>query len=428
VKFQKSSSGNYLLALLFAVSVINFLDRQILSIVQEDVKVDLSLTDSQLGFLALAFGLVHALFALPIGRIADRVPRKGVLVVCLTVWSSITALGGLVANYSQLVLVRMGVALGEAGVTPTAYSMISDKFPVKRRAFAMAICNACIPIGLMFSLLLGGLIADNFGWRWAFVLFGVPGIFVALLLAFTVKAPERGESDGIKQIQQTDFVATLKHLLTTPTFLFVLLGSATKSVAAQGVGQWIPTYYIRKFDLSMGEVGATLGPLFGITGLIGLLIASYLADRLSQRDIRWYAWIVAGSNALVFPFLIVSLLAGEYLLSLLFFSVSLLSGNAMLAISNALVQSTAPVQMRGMASAMKTTMLSFVGFGLGGTLTGVLSDVFSTDDPSQGLMISLMIVGSAHLVAAVLFMISARTLQRDVDAARAASEGATTEA
>lgn len=423
MKIRQSTSGAYLIALLFLVSVVNFLDKQILSIVQEDVKVDLSLSDSQLGLLALVFGLTHSIFATPFGRAADRIPRKSVLVFCLTFWSTATALGGIVQNYIQLALVRIGVAFGEAGVTPTCYSLISDKFPVQRRATALAFVNAGIPIGFMMSLMLGGLIAETMGWRWAFILFAIPGLIVAALLMFTVKAPEKGEADGVKNIPQTTFVKAVKHLFLTPAFTFVIVGSAVKAMAAQGVGQWAPSYFIRKFDLTAAEVGATLGPLFGICGLIGLFVAAWLADKLSQRDIRWYAWIVAGSNVFVFPFLILSLLSGNYVMALVFFAVSLFSGNAMLAISNALVQSTAPVQMRGMASAIKTTALSFVGFGLGGALGGILSDIFAVEGSAHGgLMISLMILGSCHLLAAIFFWLSSLTLKRDIDAARLASE------
>jgi len=146
---RQSTSGTYLLILLFLVSTINFLDRQVLSIVQEDIKLDLTLTDSQLGMLGLAFGLINAFFAIPIGRIADRIPRKTVLLACLTLWSSVTAMAGLVQNFTQLLIARMGVALGEAGVTPTTYSLISDKYPLRRRATAIAVCSAGIPVGIM---------------------------------------------------------------------------------------------------------------------------------------------------------------------------------------------------------------------------------------------------------------------------------------
>ncbi|MCG8442314.1 MAG: MFS transporter, partial [Caulobacterales bacterium] len=203
------------------------MDRQVLSIVQEDVKLDLGLSDGQLGLFALAFGTVHAICALPLGRVADKAPRKTVLIACLTVWSSMTAVAGMAGNFVQLLLARMGVAAGEAGVTPTSYSMISDKFPVRRRATALAVVGAGIPVGLMFSLLLGGVIADNLGWRWTFVIFGLPGLVLALIFALTIQAPARGEADGLSKTVRSSFAASLSHLLTTRSFLLVITGAMT---------------------------------------------------------------------------------------------------------------------------------------------------------------------------------------------------------
>ena len=417
----ESSSGTYFLGLLFLVSVFNFLDRQVLSIVQEQIKVDLSLTDGQLGYLALGFGLMHAACALPIGRLADRVPRKTVLVGCLTIWSSFTVFCGLAINYVHLLLMRMGVAFGEAGVTPTTYSLISDKFPLKRRATAISICSAGIPVGLMLSLFLGGIIAENFGWRLTFVVFGLPGILLALVFYFTVKAPQRGEADGIKQVSEASFQSTFTHLLATRTFLLVLIGSGVKAFATNSVLQWMPSFYIRKFDLSMAEVGVTLGPIIGIVGLVSLVGASYMADRLSEKDIRWYSWIITAAMITAFPFLYFSLVSGNYVLSLIFFGFAIFCGNSMLGISNALIQSTAPVQMRGMASAMKTVALSFVGYGIGGAAVGQLSDYFATGVPGEGLQTALVIASITHLIAGAFFWMSASSLRRDVDAAKKSS-------
>ena len=135
---KKSANSTYLLVILFLITVVNYLDRQVLSIVQEDVKLDLGLSDSQLGLLVLAFGAMHALFAIPIGRLADKKSRKHILVICLTIWSGFTALGGAVSNFFQLLVTRMGVGMGEAGVTPTSYSLVSDKFPIKKTGYCLS--------------------------------------------------------------------------------------------------------------------------------------------------------------------------------------------------------------------------------------------------------------------------------------------------
>ena len=418
---KPSSSGAWLLMLLFLVTVVNFLDRQVLSIVQEDVKRDLALSDSQLGLLALAFGLTHAFCALPIGRLADRVPRKSVLVACLAVWSSFTILGAAVTNFGQLLAVRMGVGAGEAGVTPTTYSLISDRFPLKRRASAMAISGAGIPVGLMLSLLLGGLIAEAFGWRLTFILFGLPGLLLAVVFMTTVKAPRRGEADGVTTVRTSGLLDSFKYLLTSPSFALIIAGAMFKSIVSYGVLQWLPSYYIREFDLTPGEVGVSFGPILGIAGLIAMLSAAFLADRLSQRDIRWYAWIIAMSLVIATPLLWASLLTQNYILSLVLFAMSTMFGSSLLAITNALVQSTSPVQMRGMASALKSFALSFIGYGIGGALIGVLSDVFSGEGAADGLRTALMIATAMQLVAALLFWALSPRLGRDIDRAKSFS-------
>lgn len=422
---RQSTSGAYLLTLFFLVSVVNFLDRQALSIVQEDIKFDLTLTDSQLGMLGLGFGLIHAIFALPIGRLADRIPRKTVLMVCMVFWSSATAAGGAAMNFIHLLLARMGVAAGEAGVTPTTYSMISDKFELKRRATAIAICGAGIPVGLMFSLLFGGMIADNFGWRWTFFIFGIPGIILAVLFLLTVKAPERGQADGIKDLKQSSFKSSLVHLLTTRSFFLVMTGAMCNAVFSNGLLQWIPSYYLREFELSVTQVGATVGPILGISSLVSMLGAAYLADRLSERDIRWYTWIVGSSLCLSVPFMWLALETSNYLFSMICLGVSVFFGGSMVAITNAMIQNTAPIQMRGMASAMKTVALSFVGYGLGGAMIGVLSQIFTTDDPASGLRMALLLANIMNLVAAALFFICASSLGRDIENAKKESLAAT---
>ncbi len=423
--FRQSSSGTYLLVILFLVSVFNFLDRQVLSIVQESIKVDLSLTDAQLGYFALVFGVIHALFALPIGRLADRYfPRKSVLVACLTAWSVMTSVCGFVQNYAQLLIARMGVAFGEAGVTPTTYSMISDKYPLRRRATAIAVCSAGVPVGVMLSLFLGGILAEQLGWRMTFILFGVPGVLLALIIVFTVKAPERGQADGITEVAKTDFWPSFTHLFTTRTFVLVVLGSAFKAIAANGIVQWMPSFYIRKFDLSLAEVGTTLGPMIGIIGLVSLVGASYLADRLGERDLRWYPWIISSTLLVAFPFVVLALNVDSYFLSLMLFGVASFSGSAMLGISNAMVQSTAPVQMRGMASASKTMALSFIGYGLGGAMIGVLSDLLGDGDATVGLGRAITVAAFTYLIGAILFWFSTSSFRNDVEDARLASSAA----
>ena len=399
--------------MLFFVSVLNFLDRQVLAIVQEDIKLELGLSDSQLGMLALAFGAVHGLSALPVGRLADRFSRKKVLLGCLTVWSSITLLTGFVSSFGQLLATRIGVAMGEAGVTPTTYAMISDRFPLRQRARAIAAVAVGTPVGLMLSLLLGGLIAESLGWRMTFVLFGAPGLLLAAVIYFTLKAPPRGGADGLTDLEPIGFADAMKRLLSVRTYVLVLLGATAHAVVGYGMVQWMPSFYMRKFDVDAAEVGLTLGPVIGITGLLGVAGGAFLADWLSRRDLRWYAWIVSICLIGAYPLLVVNLFVGSYVLALAAYTGANLLGSGVVAVINALIQSSTPVQGRGTAAGLKTVCLSLVGYGLGGMLIGWLSDYFSSDAPGASLGHALMAVSFFQLLAALLFLFAAQTLRKD---------------
>ena len=420
MKSWQSRSAGYLLLVLFLVNVMSFLDRQVLAIVQESMKVDLNLTDADLGWLQLGFGLALALCAVPVGRIADNISRKTVLVFCLSLWSGATAAAGLANNFFTILVARIGVGMGEAGVTPTSYAMISDKIKIERRATALAIVGAGIPVGVALSLVLGGQIAESLGWRWAFILFGLPGLLLAAVIYLTISTPTKGEADGVENIKKTlPMKETLAHLFSTRSFTLVLIGTATKSIAGAALLNWMPSLIQRKFDMGAGEVGATFGPLIGVVSLIALVGAAYIGDRLSRRDFRWYSWIVAGSQVVALPLVLLGLFSESYLLTLVFFGLSTLFSQSMLAISNALIQNTSPIQMRSMASALKSLALTFLGFGLGSFLVGQLSEhVFNTGDEAVDLMFAMAVAACAHIIAAVCYFASAFYLRDDIEKAK----------
>jgi len=412
-RFQTSSSG-YFLFLMFLIGVINYLDRQVLGIVQDDIKADLRLTDTQLGYLSLAFGLVHAFFALPIGRLGDRTSRKGVLVGCMTLWSSMTMVTGTIGNFFQLVVTRMGVALGESGVTPTTYSMMADKFPLTQRARAISAIVIGMPIGLMLSNMLGGIVATEVGWRWTFVLFGLPGILLAIVFTLTIKPPKQGESDGVKKVKHVGFFEGLGIILSVPSYRWVWAGAVANSLLGYGLLQWLPSYMRRAYDLTRTETGIAIGLIIGIAGLLGTLIGAYVADRLAGRDLRWYSWIIAICYFASFPCFFFAFLTGNYDLAMVLMTGGLFFGFGAGACVNALIQSTTPIQVRGMSAALKTWGLSFLGYGVGGWIIGRLSDHFDTGVKGEGLGQALLYMSVFAAVAGVCFLLSTRTLRQDI--------------
>ena len=420
--FPWSSSPRYLLAVMFLIAVFSILDRQILAILQEDIKLDLRLTDSQLGMLALAFGFFHAAMAIPIGRLADtRFSRKSVLAACLALWSAATVACGVAQGFVQLMLARLGVGAGTAGFPPTAFSIISDKFPVDRRSFAIAVCTSGFTIGMILSMAAGGVLAENIGWRWTLIIIGIPGLLLVPLLMCTVQAPQRGEADGASEANKIAFLPSLKHLLHTRSYLFVVLGGATKAVAVNGILQWMPSFYIRKFDLSMAEVGLTLGPIIGIFMLSSMLVSGYLADRLGQRDLRWHPWIISITMLLNFPFIYLALVVDNYTLSLAFYAVATFMGAAMMGINNSMIQNATSVQLRGMATAIKTVALGIFGWGIGGALIGILSDMNAAEGSAAGLETALVWIAVGLPLSAVVFYFSSYSYRSDCENARSLS-------
>ena len=188
----------YALGLLCVVYVVNFVDRQVLSILLQSIKEDLGLSDLQLGLLSgTAFGLFYATLGIPIARLADRFSRKGVIAVCLALWSAMTALCGTASGFATLLLYRVGVGVGEAGGSPPAHSMISDYFPPERRASALGVFSLGVPLGILVGFLAGGWLDEALGWRLAFVVVGLPGVVLAVVVALTLREPPRGHSEGL---------------------------------------------------------------------------------------------------------------------------------------------------------------------------------------------------------------------------------------
>ncbi|BFM14675.1 hypothetical protein R50073_08580 [Maricurvus nonylphenolicus] len=386
------------------------------------MKADLSLTDSQLGMLALTFGIFHAAMAVPIGRLADtRFSRKSVLTACLGIWSAATAVCGVATNFVQLLIARLGVGGATAGYAPTAFSLVSDKFPIHKRSFAIAICMSGMTIGMILSMVAGGALAEAVGWRMTFILVGVPGILLVPLLMYTIQAPERGHADGIEEANEMGFSASMKYLMATPSFIFVVLGGAIKAVAFNGIIQWIPSFYIRKFDLTVGEVGMALGPILGVCMLSSILLSSFIADKMGQKDLRWHPWIISITLLLNFPFIYFAFAVDSYYLSLVCYAGATLMGTAMMGINNSMIQNAVPVQVRGTATAIKTAMLGLFGWGIGGAIVGVLSDSFGAQGSAEGLQTALIYVSLGLPIACVAFFLSSRSYAKDCEKAKQAS-------
>ena len=277
---------NYALGVLVVVYTFNFIDRQILSILLEPIKQDLGLSDSALGMLTgFAFALFYATLGIPIARFADRSNRRNLIAWALAIWSAMTAVSGLAQNFWHLLLARIGVGVGEAGCSPPAHSMLADYFPTENRATALGIYSLGIPFGILFGFIAGGWLNEFFGWRVAFFIVGVPGLLLAILVRFTLREPPRGMAEGrVADEEQPTIMETFRFLWSKRAFRHMAVGGGLTAFVGYGVITWVPSFLIRSYGMSTGDVGTYLGLILGIPGGIGIALGGYLADRYGARD------------------------------------------------------------------------------------------------------------------------------------------------
>lgn len=413
---------NYVLGVLFLTSVINFVDRTILSILLEPIKLELQLTDTQLGMLGgLAFALFYATLGIPIAAIADRWSRVKVLSISIVVWSAMTALCGLATGFVSLLLARIGVGVGEAGASPPAHSLISDYFPLEKRATALAIYSLGIPMGAMIGNFVGGWGAETFGWRTTFMIVGIPGVAIALLVLTTLREPKRGMMDKIALAQDVPappVFETLRFLWSKPSFRHLGLAAGLHAFVSYGYGVWTAPFLIRSHDMSLSEVGSWLGLISGI-GVIGTFSGGFLADKLSKwrNDQRWYMFVSGISTLVMVPFQFVVFLHGElWAVIASMFAASVMGGMFLgpsFAISHALV---AP-RMRAVASATLLFLINIIGMGLGPYVVGMLSDFLAPSYGTDSLRYALCIALTANIWSSGHYFLGARTLRGDLEVA-----------
>jgi predicted MFS family arabinose efflux permease len=362
-----------------SVYACSFTDRIILNVIGPAIIRELKLSDLQFGLLGgLAFGLFYSAFGIPIGWIADRRSRLGVTSICIALWSAMTALCGVASGYGQLLLFRMGVGIGEAGSGPAAHSLISDYYPPQKRASALAIYLTGAPLGALLASFVGGAIAQAFGWRIAFLMVGLPGLVLAVLVRLTLKEPPRGHSEPSSSSDTAPPLwAALGRLLSRPTILNLCIGAILTSLTTSSILTFTPTFLARNFNLTLTGVGLLYGVISGGAGLLGLLLGGFGADRYARKDPRWYAWVPALGSIIALPVFLLGFTNGSVLTSgALIFLGSLLT-QFTLAPTFAVVQNLVEPRMRAFAAALILLSMNVFGQSFGPTFTGLLSDTFS---------------------------------------------------
>jgi predicted MFS family arabinose efflux permease len=407
--------ARYVLAVLFCVYLSNHIDRQILMILLEPIKTEFGVSDFMMGFLSgPTFALFYTCLGIPIARWADRSSRRRILAISLTVWSAMTALSGAARGFWTLAALRVGVGAGEAGCSPPAHSLISDYFPAASRARALGIFVAGGQAGSAFGWLLGGWIFYWLGWRLTFVIVGVPGLLLALLVALTVREPPRGANEGGGGAP-LPFRDALQHLLRQRSYVWLQAGSALHAVAGYGLAVWVAPFLMRVHGLEIHVIGTWFGLIALFVGMPGMLLGGYIADKLVPRDPRWYLWIPILSALLSTPFTIGFLFLGNPTWALCSWIGHTLIMMTHSAPGAALTQTVIKVRARSLAVAVHMLVGNLIGLGLGPVAIGAMNDALHASYGDHAIRYTMLLATLTNVAACGFYLMAARSVRRDMD-------------
>lgn len=370
-----------ILGLLVLVYTFNFIDRTIIATLGQAIKVDLRISDAQLGLLqGFAFALFYTLLGIPLARLSERRNRVTIISVCLALWSLMTALCGAAQNFFQLFLYRMGVGVGEAGCSPPAHSLIADLYAPGFRATALAIYSFGIPLGSMLGAASGGWIADHLSWRVAFVIVGVPGILLAIVLKLVAREPPRGMSEPTQVAQPVEpppIRAVAQRLFGARSFVHITLGATLTSFVGYGTGTFAQPYFIRMFHLSYTEVGLVFGALNGISAGLGTILGGVLADRAGKHRPQWYALVPAIGVLIAAPSYIFAFTQNTWVLSAWLLLLPAVFHYSYIGPTLGVMHNLVEPRMRATATALYFLILNLIALGIGPYFTGKAIDIFS---------------------------------------------------
>jgi predicted MFS family arabinose efflux permease len=367
--------------ILLTVYIFNFIDRQIVNILAEPIARDLKLSDTQIGLMTgLAFALFYTVLGIPIARFADRqtTSRPKLIAISLAVWSAMTALCGVAQNFVQLLLARIGVGVGEAGCTPPAHSLISDMVPPEKRASALAFYSLGIPIGSLLGMVIGGTLADLMTWRDAFVIVGLPGIALALLVWFVLKDPRQADAAAVLRAQNQPAALplgeALKEVMGSRAFVLLLFAGSAAAFLSYGKTTWTTIFFQRTHGMTPGQVGLWFGLLGGVGGMLGTWLGGYLADRFGARNRRHVLSAPAIGMAVAVPIAIAAYQAPSWPVALLLLFIPTVCNSFYYGPCYSAAQGLVPVRARAIAAAALLFFQNLIGLGLGPLFFGMLSD------------------------------------------------------
>lgn len=431
----------YVVGLLLAVTVCNYLDRIVLGVLQEPIKHELNLSDAQLGLLTgPAFALFYSLSGIPAARFAERFNRSSLLAIAISVWSGMTALCGVAQNFATLLLFRIGVGAGEGGCIPVSHSILADYFTVRQRGLVMSVVSSAPPLASILAPIIGGLVAETWGWRAAFLVLGVPGIVLALLVKFTLKEPRTAKA--VVERKPTTFMADLKWLLNNRAFVFLFAGGAFVGIANAGIAGFTVSFLLRTHHMTLSQAGGIVG-MTGLFGLGGAMLGGILADRFADDRGRSYVLVPALGSGLAALAFGTAFWVSDWRIAMPFLLGAAVAYNMKNGPMYAAIQNIVPSTMRATGAAVFMVGATVVGSTVGPLLTGIISDIvakqrfpqalgaFTAACPggkaplgsaealtsacatssASGLQVALIVMSAAFLISTILLTISARTIR-----------------
>lgn len=467
----------YVLLSLTLVYTLNFIDRNLLGVLGPPIVAEFGLTDTEFGFLnGPPFALFYALMGIPIAMAADRFNRVAIIALCIAIWSIMTALCGFASSFVFLLIARVGVAIGEAGSTPPSNSLIADYFKPKSRANALGIFATGVTIGGALASGFGGLLlgmkdetvinffamfgmpdiheqlgwGENFGWRFAFIALGLPGLIIALILFLTVKEPPRGHSDppGVQRVEKASIVETLKELGSKPTFWSMAIGAALVALVGYGLFGFQALMMFRVNGMSPATFAIEYGVPLALLSAVGTFLGGFLTEKLTPRSPTAVAWIPAVGMLTAIPFYIGGFYMAPGLPQLAVWGLGAMFHYSYLGAQYTIGQGVVSQRSRASAIAILLFIIALIGNGLGPQIVGILSDTFMkmqidgsgmsegltnaicrakdlsalsveqqgvcTAAYGEGLRQSMSAVVLFFIPAALLYLLSSRTLKKDL--------------
>jgi MFS family permease len=434
---------SYLLAVLLTIYAFNFVDRFALGLVLNDIKSDLHLNDSELGLLGgIAFALFYSVMGIPIARWADRGNRVKIIAMTAVLWSVMVAVSGFARSFVQLLVIRTVIGIGEAGCVPPAHSLIADYFSRAERPRASGWYQQGINVAGIVAFFIAGWLNQFYGWRMMFILISLPGFVLAPLAWFTLREPrlrqlpatvvERGASSTVhtkvaasNAEAASSSAAVISTLWRNRSFRYVLYGFSLWYFFGYGVTNWQPTYFIRSFGMTSGEVGTWFAIVFGVSGLLGTYLGGVLASRYAARDERLQLRAMAIINVLFNGVLWSGIyLTHDYRIALALTALGACGGALIFGPLFATIQTVVPARMRAMAIAIVLLCANLIGMGFGPVAVGVLSDALRPLLGEESLRYALLALCPGYIIISWQFWHASKTVMQDIEVTQIRAMGA----